>query len=249
MSTSTSYAVISRVAAVAATLYFLLLFVVPPDGPSVETATTDQIRAYYVGNAAALHASALAAALAGPAIVVFCACLAQLVTQRVGPSVWPSLIVGGGVLACVGQWVTAAIDANTSVQGLDGTDLATVDDRVLSTWYALTNVSHLWGDLALSAVLLVLGASSGAAVRAAVLPRWLCWSGLVVAVAGALGVAGVTLGIGPLAYAWFVGLFGWTLWLPLTAVVLAVRARRQLPDAGADSPDGFVRGSWKGPTR
>lgn len=235
MQTIRSYSVLSRAAALAAIVYFLLLFVVPPDGPAVETATASQVRAYYTENASALHASALAAAVAGPAILIFCACLARLVTIRIGASVWPPLIVASGALVAVWHWLTAAIDANVSVQALDGTSLTRVSDGALTTWYALTNVSHLWGDLAMVHVVMLMAASSLAARTSGVLPRWLCWAGLALALAGAIGTVGVALALGPLAYAWFAGLFGWTLWIPTCAVALLIRARRR--DVGVPGSD------------
>ncbi|HQR25971.1 MAG TPA: hypothetical protein PLP61_02930 [Nocardioides sp.] len=219
---------VRRTAAASASLYFVLLFVVPPDGPPVETASSDQIRSYYTENASALHASALAAAAAGPAVIVFCAAIAQLVARRAAWSFWPPAMVAGGVLIAVWHWVTAAIEANIAVQGLDGTDLASVDDGVVAAWYAMTNVGHLFGDLAMSAIVLTLASMSWGCRHSEVLPAWLSWCGLSVAAAGAVGVVGVTLAVGPLANAWFIGLFGWTVWVPTVAILLLVRPLREV---------------------
>lgn len=226
MTPTVSSARLGIAAAASSALSFILLFTTPPDGPSVETATADQVRDYYTSNATALHVAALAAAIAAPTLLVFCACLATLVSRHLRDTVWPALIVGGGVLIGVAQWLTAAVDANVTVQALDGTSLATVDDSVLLSWYAMTNMSHLLGDLAMSAIVLTLAAASWAGLRSTVLPRWLGWAGLVVAAGGAVGIAGVTLAIPALSYAWFIGLFGWTLWLPAVSVSLLARARR-----------------------
>ena len=113
-----------------------------------------------------------------------------------------------------------------AVQALDGTSLTGVDDAVLRSWYATTNVTHLYGDISMLAIATLLTGACLGALRTGLLPRWICGLGLLAAAAGALGTAGVVLAVPPLAGIWFGGLFGWTLWLPCTAIGLIVRARR-----------------------
>jgi hypothetical protein len=114
----------------------------------------------------------------------------------------------------------------TLVQVLDGTDLATVDDETLQGWYGLSNLSHFLFDLGMAPVALVMVAASLAALRAALLPRWLGWLGLAFGAAGALGTAGVAIAWKPLALPWFGGLVGWVLWTLLVGMTLGLRWRR-----------------------
>ena len=114
----------------------------------------------------------------------------------------------------------------TLVQHLDGTDLAVVDDSTLRGWYGLTNLTHFFFDLGMAPIALVIVAFSIAALRADLLPRWLCWLGLAFGAFGALGTVGVAVAWKPLALPWFGGLFGWVLWTLLVGVALGLRWRR-----------------------
>jgi hypothetical protein len=223
---STSERGVLLAAAIAGILYFILAWVRPPDGPPVEEATAAQIRAFLSENDTALRLGALVGALAIPTVLVFTTCVARLVRRRQPGSVLADLISGGGVLVAVLHWLVAATAGMTLVQALDGTDLATVDDATLRSWYGLTNLSHFFFDLGLAPVALVMVASSVAARRAGLLPRWLCWLGLVFGAAGALGTAGVAVAWKPLALPWFGGLVGWVLWTLLVGVTLGLRWRR-----------------------
>jgi len=78
----------------------------------------------------------------------------------------------------------------------------------------------------MSAIALTLASVSLGALHAAPLPRWLRLVGIVISAAGFIGLCGLALAVGPLANVWFIGLFGWALWLPTAAVCLLVRVRR-----------------------
>ena len=139
----------------------------------------------------------------------------------------PDLVVAGGVLIAGWHWLTAATESGTAVQTLDGTALSAVDDAVLRSWYASTNITHLYGDIAMVAIVLFLTGSCVGSLRTGLLPRWVAFLGLLSATAGSVGILGVTLAVPALSYVWFGGLFGRTLWLPCTAVSLIIRSRRQ----------------------
>ncbi len=217
----------------AALVYLATLFATPPDGPGVETATAAQIRAYLEANGSALRIQALALAVAGAAVVVLATGIASQLTarndQNPRPTVGnlPGLVISGGVLIAGWHWLTAAAESGTAVQALDGTALSAVDDAVLRSWYASTNITHLYGDIAMLAIALLLTGSCLGSLRTGLLPRWVAVLGLVAAAAGTIGTVGVTLAVPALSYVWFGGLFGWTLWLPCTAISLLVRSRRQ----------------------
>jgi hypothetical protein len=213
-------------AAISGILYFVLAWARPPDGPAVETATAAQIRVFLVANLTALRLGAFVAVLAIPTVLVFTVSLSRLVRIRMPGSVLADLITGGGILVAILHWLVAAMASMTLVQVLDGTDLATVDDETLQGWYGLTNLSHFLFDLGMAPVALVMVAASLAALRAALLPRWLGWLGLAFGAAGALGTAGVAIAWKPLALPWFGGLVGWVLWALLVGVTLGLRWRR-----------------------
>jgi hypothetical protein len=213
-------------AAISGITYFLLGLITPPDGPPVETATAAQIRVFLIENNAGLRIGALVGALAIPTVLVFTAALARLVRSRLPGSMPADLIIAGGVLVAALHWLVAATASMTLVQDLDGTDLATVDDATLRGWYGLTNLSHFFFDLGMAPIVLVMVTFSIAALRAGLLPRWLCWLGLAGSVAGVIGTAGLALAWKPLALPWFGGLFGWMLWTLMVGLVLGLRRRR-----------------------
>ena len=213
-------------AAISGIFYFILAWARPPDGPPVEAATPAEIRAFLSEHGTALRLGALVGALAIPTVLVFTVCVARLVRRRLPGSVLADLIIGGGVLVAVLHWLLAATVGMTLVQALDGTDLATVDDATLRSWYGLSNLSHFFFDLGMAPVAVVMVASSVAGLRAAFLPRWLSWLGLVFGVAGALGTGGVAVAWKPLALPWVGGLYGWVLWTLLVGVTLGLRWRR-----------------------
>jgi hypothetical protein len=213
-------------AAISGLLYSLLVFVPQVDGPPVETANADQIRAFLADNDTGLRASATAGALAIALIVVFTVSLARLIRRRSPGSALADLVVAGGVLVALWHWLVVAGDSLTLVQTLDGTDLATVDDATLRGWYGLTNFTHLFGDLGMVAMATVMGATSIAALRTGLFPRWLGWTGLVIAAGGAVGTAGITIAWGPLSTVWFVGIFGWWAWCLALAMTCGLRLRR-----------------------
>mgnify|MGYP002385093361 CR=1 FL=1 len=182
------------VAAVASILYFISAFSPQPEGPDVEAATSAQVRAYYEDNAASFQGNATMNSLAMAAVLVFTVCLARLIRRREPGSPLADIVVGGGVMIAAWQWLDMAINSMTVVQSLDGTKISDVSDSSLVTWYAMTNASHLWGDLAMVPIALVMGSASLAAIQMKLLPRWLGWAGLSCAVLGSLGLLSITAG-------------------------------------------------------
>jgi hypothetical protein len=73
------------------------------------------------------------------------------------------------------------------------------------------------------------------ALQSRLLPRWLAWFGLFVAAASLVSVVGVGAGYTPFLVAFFVGLFGFPLWLLAVAIVLGFHALRQASDASVPS--------------
>jgi len=103
---------------------------------------------------------------------------------------------------------------------------------VLIAWQGVAGFTHLAGDFQMVFIAVLTGAFSLGAWRTGIVPRWVSGVGLAVAIAATVGTAGVTLNSSILYGFWFGGLVGWVLWIPLTGIALAMRARsRQLrPD-------------------
>jgi uncharacterized protein DUF4386 len=213
-------------AAISGILYFILGWVIPPDGPPVETASAAQIRVFLAENHSVLRLGALVGAMAIPTMLVFTVSLARLLRSRLPGSMPPELITGGGILIAALHWLLAGTASMTLVQVLDGTDLAAVDDTTLQGWYGLANQTHFLFDLGMAAIALVMLAFSIAALRVGLLPRWLCWLGLAFGASGAVGTAGVAVAWKPLAWAWFGGFYGWVLWTLMLGLVLGLRWRQ-----------------------
>ena len=211
-------------AAGAALVYVAMLFATQPEGPEVETASVDQIRKFYESNATAIQVSALSLAIAGVAIVIFAVALAAQLPSGTGTT--QQLLVAASVLIAVWHWLTAAVESSTAVQALDGTKLSDVGDDTIRAWYATTNVTHRYGDIAMFAIALFLFTAGAGVLRAGLLPRWIGILGIVAALFGAAGAIGCLIALPALAFAFFGGLFGWALWLLVVAVALLLRARK-----------------------
>jgi hypothetical protein len=214
-------------AAVAGPLFLLLGFAMPPDGPPVATATAAQIRAYAVGQATTLRIGTLAGVAGVVVVLVLTAAFAQVVRAALPESVLADLGAGAGYLLAGAFLLNVTVAAvPTVLPGLIGTDLSAVDDAILLGWYGLNGVLHLLGDLQMALITVVVGTFAIAAIRGRFLPRWLAWLGVAIAVAAALGTAGVTLGWAPLYGFWFAGQYGWVLWYPVAGIALELRERR-----------------------
>jgi Domain of unknown function (DUF4386) len=221
-------------AAISGLLYVLLVFVPQVDGPPVETASADQIRSFLTEHDTGLRASATAGALGIALVLVFTVSLARLIRGQSIGSPLADLVVGGGVLVAVWHWLMVAGASMTLVQTLDGTDLATVDDATLRSWYGMSNLTHFFGDLGMVAMATVMTATSIAVLRTGLFPRWQGWLGLILGIGGAVGTIGITIAWGPLANAWFVGIFGWFLWTLVLAVTCGLRLRPRSRRATSD---------------
>lgn len=221
--------------AISGLLYVLGVFVPQVDGPPVETASADQIRSFLADNDTGLRASATAGAIAIALVLVFTVSLARLIRRRSPGSPLADLVVVGGAGVALWHWLVVAGASLTLVQTLDGTDLATVDDATLRSWYGLTNFTHFFADLGMVAMATVMAATSIAALRTGLFSRWLGWLGLVLATGGAIGTIGITLAWGPLSNVWFVGLFGWWVWALMLAVTCALRLRSSARRATSDA--------------
>ena len=228
-------------AAISGVLYVLFVFVPQVDGPPVETASADQIRSFLAGNGSGLRGIATASAVAIPLILVFTVSLARLIRSRSQGSPLADLVVGGGVLVAMWHWLVVAVTSTTLVQALDDTKLTTVNDATLRGWYGLQNFSHLFADLGMAAMATVMAATSIAALRTRLFPRWLGWLGLIFATGGAVGTLGITMAWRPLSNVWLLGIFGWWIWSLTIAATCGLKLRRSATHtapAPSPTPDG-----------
>lgn len=213
-------------AAISGLLYTAFAFVPQVDGPPVETASADQIRAFLAEHDTGIRVLAAAVVLAIPLVLILTVSLARMIRDRAPGSPLADLVVGGGVLLAVWHWVVVAGTSTTLVQALDGTDLASVDDATLRGWYGLSNLAHIFADLGVVAMAVVMAATSVAALRTGIFARWFGWLGLALAAGGVIGAVGVMVAWEPLADVWFTGGFGWWLWTLMVAVTCGLRLRR-----------------------
>jgi hypothetical protein len=224
-------------AAISGFVYVLGAFVPQVDGPDVETATAGQIRTFLAAHDSGIRVGAAAGAVAIPLVLVYTTSLARLIRAQIPGSQLADLVVAGGVLVAVWHWVVIAGTSTTLVQRLDRYDLARVDDATLRGWYGLSNFTHIFADLGMCGMATVIAAASIAIVRTRFVARWLGWLGVVLAAGGAVGTIGVVTAVRPLSYVWFVGIFGWWLWILAVAVGCTVRLRRsRRASAVATSP-------------
>jgi hypothetical protein len=207
-------------------LYVVGAFVPQVDGPPVESATAGQIRSFLTENDTALRILATVGALSIPLVLIFTVALARLIRDQLPGSALADLVVGGGVLVAIWHWLVIAGTSSTLVQSLDGTALAKVDDATLRGWYGFSNVVHTFADLGMCAMVVVMAATSIAALRSGLFARWLATIGIVFAAGGAVGTVGITVAWQPLSFAWFVGIFGWWLWALAVSVTCGLRLRQ-----------------------
>ena len=223
-------------ATISGLLYVVVAFVPQVDGPPVETASADQIRAFLAAHDSGLRILATTSAIAIPLVLIFTVSIARLIRTRTPTSPLADLVVGGGVLVSLWHWLVVAGTSMTLVQTLDGTDLATVDDATLRGWYGLTNFTHFFADLGMAGIATVIAATSIATLRTGLLARWQGWLGLVIAAGGTLGTAGITMAWSPLSQVWFIGIFGWWLWVLIVAASCGLRLRRNTFGKTPDRP-------------
>jgi hypothetical protein len=173
----------------------------PPDA----TDSAQEIVAHYVDNKDAVTIGAAMVGLAAVSLVFFAGYLRTVVRSAEGDSgmLSPLVLVGATITA-----VGAALDATISFA------LAEAAEDIEPT--SVEALQALWDNdfmpLAVGTVVFLLSAGI-AVVRYGVLPKWLGWLAIVLAV----------IGLTPLG---FIAFLGSGLWILIVSIVLAVRARR-----------------------
>jgi hypothetical protein len=185
------------------------------------------VRRYYEANQDAIGWLVVAESVSFAAMVLFVVALrASLHRSGDRSRMLPDLLVVSGALTAVWIWVQGSLDLIPVVMLDDDGTLSAYDDQTLLALDPVARLGETMGDLAAVPRGLFVLAVSLLASRARSLPRWLVWLGLVVAAANLVGVLGAGSGFVPFLVAFFVGLFGFVLWMLSVAVVLLVHALR-----------------------
>ena len=202
-----------------------------PDGPTMATASAQQVRDHVTTTGGSIQVAAFAGMVAVAASLVLVAGLVRQVRDRLPGSLLAEVVLGAGILVIAYQWlmVTAEALLRYLPHLLDSVDLAAVDDQTVRSWYALTGFTHFLGDLAIVPTIVLVAAFSLAARRGRLLPTWLVWMGLAITVAGVVGMVGILGVVAALYPAWFVALIGYFLWVLAVSVTFLVRLRRSRP--------------------
>jgi hypothetical protein len=165
----------------------------------------DAVVEWYTDNEDSAKAGAFVVALSAVPLLIFAAYLRGLVSAARGAAGWiPPLILTGATILAVG----IAIDSTILLAAADAAD----DIEPAS----LVALQALWDNdfvpLALGAVIFLL--SSGISiVQTGVLPKWLGWIAILLAV----------IGMTPIG---FVGAIGGAVWILIASVMLAMRGDR-----------------------
>jgi hypothetical protein len=185
------------------------------------------VRRFYESNQDAIGWLVVAESVSFAAMVLFVVALrASLPRSGDRSRMLPDLLVVSGALTAVWIWVQGSLDLIPVVMLDDDGTLSAYDDQTLLALDPVARLGETMGDLAAVPRGLFVLAVSLLASRARSLPRWLVWLGLVVAAANLVGVLGAGSGFVPFLVAFFVGLFGFVLWMLSVAVVLLVHALR-----------------------
>lgn len=223
-------------AGVAGLVYVVAGWVTFPDGPSMGTASADQIRAHISTSGGAIQGAVATGVLALAAALVFVPALVRQVRDRLPGSLLAEVVLGSGLLVLAFQSlvVTAEGLLRFLPNLLDGVDLAAADDPVVRSWYGLGGFTHFLGDLAMVPMVMLVGAFSLAARRGGLLPRWLAMVGLVIVVTGTLGMVGIVGEVAALYPCWIGAAIGYFLWILAVSATCLHRLRRRAPRMAVD---------------
>ncbi|MBO2447386.1 DUF4386 family protein [Actinomadura barringtoniae] len=173
-----------------------------------------KIQQYFADNHDAVILMGIAQTAAALALVVFAAGIGALVRDRTNLGSGP-----GGVVQAAGTLSAAFL----MLSGLSG--WITVRDEALAQpalVRALHDFAFMTGGVAqVTTFGLFVGTASAAALKAGLLPRWICWLGGVCAAASLASV--LALASEPAAFLLPVGRFSGIIWVVAAGVVLTLR--------------------------
>ena len=187
-----------------------------PDQPSAQA-----LRSFYADNQRRLALSGCAGAAGSTALILW-------VTSLVRPSLRPDrtpetvgLWAFGSAVVVGALGIAAAAVSFTPVVG----EPATQSDAILLGWHALERLGESIGELTTFPRAALLAAVGIAAVRYRLLPRWVGWYSLAIALLSILGGLALTTLADPLSVAWLAALYGFALWPLVVTLGLTLRRR------------------------
>ena len=194
----------------AGVLWIASVFLLEGAGNPADPATGEEIAAFYRDDRTVILIASTLHALGGFLFLWFVASLRAVLDRAAAPRWLATAMVAGG---------TAGAAMMLALMGGQSTG-ATTDDRFVTpdtaiVFWRLAHGFFVAAEIALAAFL---GALSILALRGLVLPRWLGWFGLVVA---------ILLLIPPIG--WAALLFLLPLWLVLAGVILFRRRTPEIP--------------------
>lgn len=216
----------------------LLLFATLLLGGSVAVphdSTGEQVRRYLERNMDALGLQVLGATLGFAAVLALLVALRSAIRvaspdRSESGHVWVDVATVGGVLTALWFWVTAALDMIPLVAADEAGKLNEYNDATLLGLDLFGRLGETFGDVATVPRGMFVLAVSMLLIRTRLVPRWVGHLGLVVAAASLVSVLGMGWDVVALSIAWFVGLFGFVLWLLCLALSALVRGLRRDPE-------------------
>ena len=153
--------------------------------------------------------------------------LRSVARRRTGDALLLDLTMISGGLTAVWMLVQAAVDMVPVVAADDDGSFDHYPDTTLLAMDFVARLGETIGDVATGPRGLFLLAVSLLALQTRMLPRWLGWFGLVVAAASLLAVLSTGFPNAVFTTAWFVGLFGFLLWVMTVGITCAVMGARR----------------------
>lgn len=191
------------------------------EGPDLDQTTGASAQQFFTDNATALRLVGFAGVVTVLMLLIYAAHLRALI-GRVDPHGVLGSIAYAGALLTAG-WFVLLIASDNAAQALDP---AEADPQLVLSWYGLRGLNEYGGDVASALRGLFITAVSVAALRNALLPRWLGWLGLAIGVASLLPALRFLVPWPGLFAFFFVGMLGFGLWAILTGIALTRHAFR-----------------------
>lgn len=186
------------------------------EGPSDEIATPEQITSFYTQNETTLAIGVSLSILSWAFFIWFLGGLSDAVSQAESSSGRLSTIAFGSGLLTAGLFLASS--ALSSMPLL--VDLGKADSPLI--WYSIAGTSEALGDVTTVTRGVMVLAVSWAAIRLAAFPKWLGWSGIIIAVLSLVG-SGFPISGGPFGLIWFLGFALFLVWVLAIGVVLVAR--------------------------
>lgn len=213
-------------------LLFAAAFAIAAEAPPLGQTNDAAIRSFLVDHSLRLRAASLVLSLSSLFLLWFLGTLrSSLIAAEGQPGELTAIAFGAGLLTVATYLVAAGI----AVQGIDSSAaLASYDDATLRSIFVTRELAV--GPVGVGTVTraALVGAASLVILRFGGLPKWLGWTGIVVAAASLVGL--FTLieprpQEGPIDAVWFLSWLAFHVWLLAASIVLVSR-----PPAGAPFP-------------